>query len=153
MTCRGEDGGDLSLSDVNIRRENLVCQVMGGESIFFPMFGDNEDATSVTESMVPQETHTSGGYIEESILDEIRELILQAQRHGCWKVGVGGIGQVSLFSLLSPLISDCTHIRNVRNISLLQTDTLLLCYTIFPYLLSSIVASSCGAIWKLTTMN
>ncbi len=97
LTCRGENGGDLTLSDVNIRRENLVCQVMGSESIFFPMFGDNEDATSVTDSIIPQEAYDpSAIYVEESILDEVRELILQAQRHGCWKVGVGGIGQVSL---------------------------------------------------------
>ena len=26
ITCRGEDGGDLTLSDVNIKRENLICQ-------------------------------------------------------------------------------------------------------------------------------
>lgn len=74
------------------------------------MFGDNEDATSVTDSMVPPEGHApSVVYVEESILDEVRELILQAQRHGCWKVGVGGIGQVSLTltssaSYLAPLI-------------------------------------------------
>ena len=28
LTCRGEDGGDLTLSDVNIKRENLICQGM-----------------------------------------------------------------------------------------------------------------------------
>ena len=26
LTCRGEDGGDLRLSDVSIKRENLTCQ-------------------------------------------------------------------------------------------------------------------------------
>ena len=29
--------------------------------------------------------------VESSILDHIRELILQAKHYGCWKVGVGGI--------------------------------------------------------------
>jgi hypothetical protein len=28
LTCRGEDGGDLTLSDVTVKRENLVCQIM-----------------------------------------------------------------------------------------------------------------------------
>lgn len=26
LTCRGADGGDLTLTDLNIRRDNLTCQ-------------------------------------------------------------------------------------------------------------------------------
>lgn len=28
LTCRGEDGGDLTLTDLVVKRENLVCQGM-----------------------------------------------------------------------------------------------------------------------------
>lgn len=100
LTCRGENGGDLTLSDVNIRRENLICQVMGGDSIFFPMFGDDDEVDNVSVSdstegeTVPREAPS--GCVEESVLDDIREMLLQAQQHGCWKSGVGGVGQVSL---------------------------------------------------------
>jgi hypothetical protein len=31
LTCRGENGGDLTLSDVNIKRENLTCQGMSAK--------------------------------------------------------------------------------------------------------------------------
>jgi len=98
LTCRGENGQDLTLSDVSIRRENLICQIMGGDSIFFPMFSEEEaevasDAGSSTTATFPPKSPT--GCIEESVLDDIREMLLQAQRHGCWKAGVGGVGQVS----------------------------------------------------------
>ena len=26
LTCRGEEGGDLTLTDLVVKRENLVCQ-------------------------------------------------------------------------------------------------------------------------------
>jgi hypothetical protein len=97
LTCRGEDGGDLTLSDVSIRRENLICQVMGGDSIFFPMFGDDDaDAGSVGGSSVAGAApgEAPSGCVEESVLDDIRDMLLQAQKHGCWKTGVGGLGQV-----------------------------------------------------------
>jgi len=101
LTCRGEDGGDLALTDVTIRRENLVCQVLGGESIFFPV-DDGDDAASTSSQahddlglqLTPPE---EGG--EESILDDIKAMLTQAQSHGCWKAGVGGVGQVR-FALL-----------------------------------------------------
>lgn len=99
LTCRGEDGGDLTLSDVSIRRENLICQILGGDSIFFPMFGDDDAETtasvdgSVVGGTIPREAPS--GCTEESVLDDIREMLLQAQRHGCWQAGAGGVGQVS----------------------------------------------------------
>ena len=98
ITCRGADGGDLSLSDVSVRSENLICQVLGGDAIFFPMFGDEEtdvaSISSVAVEAVPREAPS--GCVEESVLDEIREMLQQAQRHGCWKSGVGGVAQVSV---------------------------------------------------------
>jgi hypothetical protein len=94
LSCHGEDGGDLTLSDVKIKRENLVCQIMGGDALFFPMFGDDDtDLVSAGSSAVNSPGHSSNGCNEESILDHIRDLLLQAQHHGCWKAGVGGIGQ------------------------------------------------------------
>lgn len=98
LSCHGEDGGGLTLSDVTISRENLVCQVMGGESIFSPTFGDGIAEIAGSGSTRPLsepvraalQRHTP----EESILDHIRVLILNAQRYGCWKVGVGGVCQV-----------------------------------------------------------
>lgn len=100
LTCRGENGGDLTLSDINIRRENLICQIMGGDTIFFPTFGSgNSNRTFASTSISAGGRVTRENVVEESILDEIREIILRAQREGCWKVGVGGIGQVRFRSL------------------------------------------------------
>ena len=109
LTCRGEDGGDLTLSDVKVQRENLVCQILGGDALFFPMFGgqDGLDIGSSSETVAHRSplsspSHVSflgsgsvsGGVVEESsVLDHIRDLLLQAQTHGCWKQGVGGIAQ------------------------------------------------------------
>jgi hypothetical protein len=97
LTCRGVDGGDLRLSDVNIRRKNLVCRVMG-DAIYFPMFSDDDTefaspATSFDEDLAPPRRAPSG-CIEESVLDDIRDMLMQAQRYGCWKAGIGGVGQV-----------------------------------------------------------
>jgi hypothetical protein len=98
LTCRGEDGGDLTLSDVSVKKENLVCQILGGDALFFPMFGDDmeEEIVSVSdEAMVHTNRRgkVSSAVIEESVLDSIREMLLQAERFGCWKAGVGGVGQ------------------------------------------------------------
>lgn len=97
LTCRGGDGGDLRLSDVSIQRKNLVCKIMG-DTVFFPMFSDddndlvNNTGPSITAA-TPRESPS--GFLEESVLDDIRELLLQARKHGAWKTGVGGVGQVS----------------------------------------------------------
>jgi len=100
LTCRGEDGSDLTLSDVKIKRENLVCQILGGDTLFFPMFGGDEDGDAAPSSSPAAPSSLAGkpsDYAEESILDHIRGLLLQAQSHGCWKSGIGGVGQVSTF--------------------------------------------------------
>lgn len=108
LSCHGSDGGGLTLTDVTIRRENLVCQIMGGDTLFFPMFNDNNENLyhdSNTESF-PEPTESLSSCNanircekaeEESILDHIRILLLNAQKYGCWKVGLGGISQVCFF--------------------------------------------------------
>lgn len=95
LTCRGEDGGDLTLSDVSVKKDNLVCQIMGGDALFFPMFGDETDEDGLSdEGVIDRSGHAvSSTVIEESVLDHIREMLLQAERYGCWKSGVGGVGQ------------------------------------------------------------
>jgi len=98
FTCRGEDGGDLTLSDVTVERENLICKVLGGDSIFFPVLvpsiGEvtNNDSL-LSEPSVENSPRSAPGNTEISILDQIRELLLNAQLHGCWQSGFGGVGQ------------------------------------------------------------
>lgn len=105
LSCHGSDGGGLTLTDVTIRRENLVCQIMGGDTLFFPMFSDNnenlyhdtnaESFTVPTGSSSSCNTNTRCDAVEEeSILDHIKILILNAQTSGCWKIGFGGVCQV-----------------------------------------------------------
>lgn len=99
LSCHGEHGGDLTLSDVKVKRENLECEIMGGDALFLPMFGDdNGDDKSATGSAasvtsVSDCSASSNRVEEESILDHVREMILQAQRTGNWTVGIGGVGQ------------------------------------------------------------
>ena len=69
---------------------------MGGDTIFFPMLGSMDDmdnssnaASNISSPVRPKPVHTV--VQESSILDHIREMILNAQRFGCWQVGVGGV--------------------------------------------------------------
>jgi hypothetical protein len=105
LTCRGEDGSDLTLSDVIVKRENLVCQIMGGDTLFFPMFGEEEgnDVASLSGSLQlpPSLCDTATSHEEESILNHIRGLLLQAQSYGCWKAGVGGVGEVRVSEIVA----------------------------------------------------
>ena len=105
LSCHGIDGGGLTMTDVTIRRENVVCQIMGGDTLFFPMFADNEcvlaDSISTTYSTPPVSLSASGTYTrveneEESILNHIKVLILNAQKYGCWQAGFGGVGEVRI---------------------------------------------------------
>ena len=96
ISCHSEGGGDLLLSDVCIKRENLICQVMGGETICFPMFADDDKECDDTMEIVLTDdcmSSPSSPPTESSILDQIGGLILNAQSHGCWQPGVGGVGQ------------------------------------------------------------
>ena len=81
------------MSDVNIRRDNLVCQVMGGDTLFFPAFYSEEENLAAGLSATRP---IKGPHEEESILDHIRVLIENAKLHGCWDDGVGGVCVVCL---------------------------------------------------------
>ena len=109
LTCRGESGGDLTLSDVIIKRENLCCQVLGGETMFFPMFGKNHDDTESLASGMSQSGANSvhdPEIIESSILDHIRELLELAHREGYWEAGVGGVEKVSHWHVIFVALSN-----------------------------------------------
>jgi len=98
LTCRGAGGGDLTLTELNLKRENLTCQVLGGDSLLFPAtdnlneLGKTSGGTSgfgrLLQSMPP---NTVKSIEETSVLSVIKEIILNAQRDGCWKAGRGGV--------------------------------------------------------------
>lgn len=98
LSCRGESGGDLTLSDVIIKRENLSCQVLGGETMFFPMFGQHDkqgiDSPRTPLSLSFDHSAKDASRLETSILDHVRELLEQAHQEGCWELGVGGVEKV-----------------------------------------------------------
>ena len=71
---------------------------MGGDSIFFP--ADSCSRDSGTQSGVTNTTTRLSKKLplkrvhivkETSVLDVIKEIILNAQHDGCWEVGIGGI--------------------------------------------------------------
>ncbi len=68
---------------------------MGGDILFFPMLGtDDEDSKSDVSQVVSTAVEPiSHVHSEASVLDHIRVLLLNAQRHGCWQEGVGGVQQ------------------------------------------------------------
>ena len=77
--------------------------VMGGDTLFFPTevgssLSDDEeeaekpkaaDVSKFSDENNPREANYS--LEETSILDHIREMIINAQKYGCWKAGDGGI--------------------------------------------------------------
>ena len=69
------------------------CTVMGGDTLFFPMIGtEEEDLKSVvSESVSMIDEPTEPLHNDASVLDHIRVMILNARRHGCWQEGVGGV--------------------------------------------------------------
>lgn len=71
---------------------------MGGDALFLPIFGEDDTDKSVAASaasLTSVSDVSDDMKTEESVLDHIRELILQAQRFGSWTVGIGGVGKVS----------------------------------------------------------
>lgn len=95
LTCRDKDGGHLSLSDIVWSKENLVCRILGSGNLFAsgeslsPSISEGIMPYSNEESLVEEEQEIE----EVSILDHIKELLLNAQKHGCWKPGRGGVSQ------------------------------------------------------------
>jgi len=96
LTCRSKDGGDLRLSDVSVLRENLLLHVLGGDNVFQPLSGLSGKADYIgsprsDNASISLCSDPSNDEEEESVLDEVRELILSAQSYGAWVAGVGGL--------------------------------------------------------------
>ena len=116
LTCLSKDGGDLRLSDLSVLRENLLLSVLGSDNVFHPLSGEDNYIGS------PRKKSSDSGSFdltddeeeEESVLDEVRELILSAQTHGAWIAGVGGLKEVRgcmPFQLIFPIsFSKCSFI-------------------------------------------
>lgn len=103
VTCRGRNGKDLTLSNVNIEKENLLCQVLGGENVLLPVIEEYKIESKLSMSSLVHDSNLKTdeeGNVEVSILDHVAELIRNAQNHGCWKVGSSGIVQSE-----SPLVA------------------------------------------------
>ena len=92
VTCRGRNGKDLTLSHVNIEKENLLCQVLGGENVLLIDDSKIERKPSLPAFVQESKLCTDeDGNVEVSILDHVAELVRNAQSHGCWNVGTGGV--------------------------------------------------------------
>ncbi len=101
LTCRSKDGGDLRLSDLSVLRENMLLSVFGSDNAFHPLsepynYAGSPKNNANTLSVSSDLTGDTGG--EESVLDEVRELILSAKMHGVWTAGIGGLKMVRLGS-------------------------------------------------------
>ena len=73
ITCRTSDGAALRLSEVSLCRDNMVCQVIGSENLFSPVLASDELNTNYNDK---DEVY--------SVLDDIKELLLNAQKFGSW---------------------------------------------------------------------
>ncbi|KAL7542915.1 hypothetical protein ACHAXR_012357 [Thalassiosira sp. AJA248-18] len=92
LTCRSKDGGDLRLSDLSVLRENLLLSVLGGENVFHPSSGKEFIGSPGKKSPVTVDSDlTDDEEEEESVIDDIREMILSSQAHGSWIAGVGDL--------------------------------------------------------------
>lgn len=95
LTCRGSDGGDLRLSDINVKRENLLCRVLGSDNVFQPLGEDNLNYIGSPKRAFPDSSfsmHDSDEVSDDGcVLDEARDMIISAQAHGCWVPGFGGL--------------------------------------------------------------
>ena len=109
LTCRSKDGGDLRLSDLSVLRENLLLSVLGSENVFQPSSGEDNYIGSPRKNtpVVSVGSDLTDDEEEESVLDEVRELILSAQTHGAWIAGVGGLKEVRLRVLPRPHLFFC----------------------------------------------
>jgi len=90
ITCRGKNGQDLTLSILTIEKEDLLCNVLGSGNVLSPEEIDGDEG-GLRLPISGNLSSDEDGNIEVSILDHVAELIRNAQNHGCWKVGVGGV--------------------------------------------------------------
>eukprot|EP00814_Leptocylindrus_danicus_P003565 CAMPEP_0116005884 /NCGR_PEP_ID=MMETSP0321-20121206/1417_1 /TAXON_ID=163516 /ORGANISM="Leptocylindrus danicus var. danicus, Strain B650" /LENGTH=511 /DNA_ID=CAMNT_0003474369 /DNA_START=112 /DNA_END=1647 /DNA_ORIENTATION=- len=96
LTCRGMNGKDLQLSAVQLKRDNLVCRILGSSNLLAPLELRTNDISSI-ENVKSMDIDGACKLdkvddSQVSILDSIRELLLNAQRHECWEEGTGGVG-------------------------------------------------------------
>jgi hypothetical protein len=105
LTCRSKDGGDLRLSDLSVLREDLFLSILGNDNVFHPLNskkkGDNYIGSPRKKTPPNSSYDLTDDEEEETILDEVKELILSAQTHGAWIAGVGGLKEVRLYPLLT----------------------------------------------------
>lgn len=87
ITCRGRNGKDLTLSNVSVEKDNLICRVLGSTNVFSPMNEGDTDSLDIDGNHEADVGENS----EVSILDHIAQMIRNAQKHGCWIEGVGGV--------------------------------------------------------------
>ena len=104
LTCRSKDGGDLRLSDLSVLRENLYLSVLGSDNVFVPLSGQGDNYIGSPRSAASQSFDLADDEEgDESVIDEVRELILSAQSHGAWVAGVGGLREVRIRKSHNPV--------------------------------------------------
>ena len=99
LTCRGKNGQEpLQLSSVQLKRDNLVCKVLGSGNLLGPL-GVTPNQTSVTNKKRASKENERENFTHNSILNNICDLLLNASKHNCWVEGYGGVGVVSSFEI------------------------------------------------------
>ena len=98
LTCRGKNGEDLRLSDVQVKQENLTCEVLGGDNILSPMFELKKQKSNAASLHSAPSTAVACVDTDEedeieriSVINDIADLLRNAQLHGCWESGRGGV--------------------------------------------------------------
>ena len=75
LTCRGENGDDLRLSDVSVEKENLICIVLGSGNLLSPVMEHIQELKSIDPHFCTQNDKTidpdENGDIEVSVLDHV----------------------------------------------------------------------------------
>ena len=115
VTCRGKQGGDLCLSDISMDRENVVCYVLGSDENVLQPLANTLPRAALDTSFDTADTDDS----IDSILDEVRELLVSAQQHNNWVVGVNGIKHVSI-CLRSEFVRQLSQVKLMILPSILQ---------------------------------
>ena len=110
LTCRDKNGGDLRLSDVSIEKEDMICSVIGSANVFSPKDILSDGLLSIKNSI--GHSFSSGTFdfddtdVEESVLNEIADLIRNAQYYGSWQPGIGGVEKYANGISIDPAFDD-----------------------------------------------
>jgi len=117
ITCFGECGEDLRLSDVNIENENIKCEVMGCVDVLSAEIVDREIVEPISSTCTNELSLNpdDGGNVEVSIFDHIGEvsvlhhiggLIRRAQESGTLGIGKAPVKCIHYEELKGLPISD-----------------------------------------------